>query len=151
MIKARHVKPRALFWFVAILALLWYLFGVLQCYNTWTMTADSLAPMVSDGRVTQDYVDYLLIMPAWVKVLFAVATGGGAVGALLLLLRRSSAILLFAMSLLAALAMYSQIYIFSGQAGIIPVSDYVIASVVTSVTIVMIVFALKMKQRGVLA
>ena len=72
-----EIKAPIWFWIVSLLALVWYLFGVFQFYNSLTASSTSLAPMVESGQMTQTYADFVVAMPVWIKALFGVATVGG--------------------------------------------------------------------------
>ena len=150
MSNSSEIKAPLWFWLVSLLALVWYLFGVFQFYTSLTMTPTGLAPMVASGQMTQAYADFIVAMPIWIKTLFGIATVSGTLACILLLLRKQSAKTLFIISLCGAMLMYVLLYGFSGKLDIIPSSDFIIASVVMIVTFLMILFARKMQQRGVL-
>jgi hypothetical protein len=67
-----------------------------------------------------------------------------------LLLRKQGAKSLFIISLFGAILMYSLLYGFGTNLDIIPSADFIIASVVTIITFVMILFSGRMIKRGVL-
>jgi hypothetical protein len=77
-----------LFWVIAVLALLWYLFGSVQFMGSLMATQEGLQPMIDKGDMTQEYATVLLTLPAWVKAAFGVATLGGVLGSICLLLRK---------------------------------------------------------------
>lgn len=151
MSDSSEIKVPVWFWLASLLALVWYLFGVFQFYSSLTMSPESLAPMVEAGQMTQSYADFIVVMPLWIKALFGVATLGGALGSLLLLMRKRSAKILFILSLCGAVLMYISLYGFSGKLYMIPASDLIIAGVVMVVTSLMILFAGRMKMRGILS
>ncbi len=90
-------KPNALYWIIAVIALLWNLMGLLR-FITATFMADTL---------TDDYPSEILEifngMPTWYTVLFGVAVITGVLAALFLLLKKRFAVVLFLLSLIAVL------------------------------------------------
>ena len=145
-----NIKPATLFWVISGLALLWYIFGAVQFVGSLMATQEGLQPMIDKGDITQDYATALLTIPGWVKAAFGVATIGGVLGSISLLMRKKSAAVLFVISLLSALIMYLYLYVLSGNASVMPASDYVIAAAVTLVTISMIFFSRKKISQGIL-
>ena len=145
-----NVKPSTLFWIISGLALLWYIFGTVQFLGSLMATQEGLQPMIDKGDITQDYATALLTIPGWVKAAFGLATIGGVLGSISLLLRKKMAAMLFVVSLVSALIMYLYLYVLSGNVGVMPVSDFVIAAAVTIVTISMILFSRKKISQGIL-
>lgn len=143
-------KPPTLFWVISILSLLWYIFGSVQFFGSVMATPEGMAPYVESGQLTQDYVDVLLGLPAWVTAAFGIATLGGVLASICLLLRKKLAATLFVVSLIGALSMYLYMFVLSGKASVMPTSDFIIAAVVTVVTIFMIWFSRKKRARGIL-
>jgi hypothetical protein len=146
-----NIKPATLFWVISGLALLWYIFGTLQFVGSLMATQEGLQPMIDKGDITQAYATALLTIPGWVKAAFGAATISGVLGSISLLLRKKTAVMLFIISLLAALIMYLYLYVLSGNASVMPASDYIIAAAVTVVTISLIFFSRKKTGQGILA
>jgi len=95
------VRQPAWFWLVAVLALLWNLFGLAMFWFSVTMTPEQLAQLPQAQReVTEGY-------PAWLWGVHGVAVVTGSLGSLLLLLRRKVALAVFWVSLLAVLALFA--------------------------------------------
>lgn len=138
-----NIKPPVLFWVISVIALLWYLFGVSTFVGSVMATPEGMQPSVDSGTLTQAYVDVLLNIPAWVTAAFGIATIGGAIASVCLLLRKKIAAPLFMISLAGALVMYVYMFVLSGKASVMPTSDFIIAGVVTIVTIFMIWFSRK--------
>ena len=85
-------KPPGWFWAVAVLALLWNLFGLAMFYMQVNMTPEQLAQLPEAQReLTQAF-------PGWVWAVDGVAVVAGTLGSLLLLMRRRLALPLFWMT-----------------------------------------------------
>ena len=99
MVTTSSLRPA---WFpvVAVLLLLWNLFGIAMFFLQYTMTPDALAKLPEEQRVLFE------AMPAWLWVVYAVAVLAGAIGALMLLLRKRVAVPLFWGSLIAVLVQF---------------------------------------------
>lgn len=90
-------KPNTAFWIVAVLALLWNLFGVFQLLLMTVLADAALAEMPAD------VVELVRGLPSWYNYVFALAVFPALLASLLLLLRRRLAIPLFGISLIALL------------------------------------------------
>ena len=86
-------------WFsiVAILALVWNLFGVVAYIGRVTMGPEAFAALPEDQQA------YLESTPAWATAAFAFAVWGGAIGALLLALKKAWAYPVLIVSLIGVL------------------------------------------------
>lgn len=138
------------FWMISILALLWYCFGAVQFFGSLVATPEGMADYVTKGTMTQDYADFLLALPIWVKAAFGIATIGGLLASICLLMRKAIAPILFMLSLAGAFLMYLYLFVLSGKADILPVSDFIIAACVVVVTCLMIWFSRRMIANGIL-
>lgn len=87
-------KPKAAYWIIAIIALIWNSLGVnaylQQQYNTEAFRS----------QYSQEQLELVYAMPAWATAAFAFAVFGGLFGSIALLLTKKVANLLFAFSLL---------------------------------------------------
>ena len=72
----------ALFWIVAVLAVLWNLFGLFSFYYHLSVTPEVVATWPAEQQAI------FAAMPRWLFVPFAIATVGGVVGSLGLLWRQ---------------------------------------------------------------
>jgi len=147
---SENTKPSvgALFWIVGIVAVLWYAFGTFQFVGSLMATPEGMAKYVTDGIMTQDYADFLLALPVWVKAVFGIATVGGLLASICLLARKAFAAKLFMVSLIAALLMYVYMFVLSGKADILPAFDYIIAAIVVVVTCFMIWWSRRQSALG---
>ncbi len=91
-------KPKAAFWILAIIALIWNSMGVnaylQQQYNT----------EVFKNQMTPEQLEMVYATPSWAIAAFALAVFGGLLGSLALLLRKKIANILFTISLLGIVA-----------------------------------------------
>lgn len=101
-----NTKVPAPGWFtaVAIIALLWNLFGVaaylMAVVGPMLMTPEVLATLPEAERAqAEEGLAQMAATPGWVTGAFAFATFGGLLGSILLLLKKNLAVPLFALSL----------------------------------------------------
>jgi predicted permease len=87
-------KPRAAFWIIAVITLIWNIMGVMAYLEQAYMTNEDRALLPEAEQAL--YSD----IPAWFTAAFAFAVFGGLLGALALLLRKKWATSLFILSLL---------------------------------------------------
>lgn len=139
-----------LFWIISVLALLWYLFGTVQFIGSLMATQEGMQSYIDSGKLSQDYVDFLLNFPSWASSMFGLATIGGALASGCLLLRRKIALPLFCLSLVGAAMMYIYMFVLSGKSNFLPASDYYIAATVVIVTLLMIWFSKRKIFQGIL-
>lgn len=92
-------------WFriVAILLLLWNLFGIWSLWSQYTMTPEAIAALPDAQRTVWQ------AMPSWLWIAYALGVGGGTLGALLLLLRKRAASALFLLSLVAVVVQFGYV------------------------------------------
>jgi len=89
------VKPPIWFWIVAVLFVIWNLFG---CYN-YILAATATPEGLAKQGYTAEQVQFLLDVPALYLSVFALAVWTGLAAAILLLLRRSFAVTVYLISL----------------------------------------------------
>lgn len=94
------VKRPTWFWIVAVLALLWNLFGVAMFYMQYSMTPDQLAQLPEAQRTLH------AAMPGWLWAVNGVATVAGTLGSLLLLMGKRLALPVFWISLVAVVVLF---------------------------------------------
>ena len=126
-------------WFtpVAILALLWNLFGVaaylITVLGSRLVTPEMLEAMPeADRAAAEASMAQLAATPSWVTGAFAVATFGGLLGSIFLLMKKNMAVPLFAVSLIALLIQDAYVLFLSetsaGGLPILPIAVLVIAA-----------------------
>lgn len=139
------VRPPAWFWILAILGLLFELFGV----GTYLMYVGILpgndADMSEAERALMDG------MPVWATAAYAIAVFAGALGALGLLLRKAWARLLLILSLLGILVQFGWWLLLSGAMEVIGPSVATVPAVIILVAIVLVWLAGIGVKRGWLA
>ena len=91
-------KPNAVFWIIAVIALIWNIMGVMAYLTQAFMTDEAKALLPEAERAMYNDI------PAWATAAFAFAVFGGLLGALAMLLRKKWATPLFIISLLGILA-----------------------------------------------
>ncbi len=98
-------KPPIWFWIVSVIALIWNGMGVyhylIQAYDTESYRA----------MYTQEQLEIVANMPAWITAAFAISVFGGALAAIGLLLRKSWSVKLWYVSLLAVIVQMGYVLI----------------------------------------
>ena len=94
----------ASFWIIAVLAVLWNLFGVFSFYYHLSVTPEVVATWPAEQQTL------FAAMPRWLFVPFAIATIGGVLGSLGLLLGKRWAEHVLLLSLLGILVQFGSIY-----------------------------------------
>ena len=97
-------------WFriAGILFLLWNLFGCYMFWSQYSMTPEQIAALPAGQQQLWN------AMPAWMWVVYGIAVFSGALGALMLLLNKRAAWPLFALSLLAIVVQFVQVFLPGG-------------------------------------
>ncbi|MDH7453957.1 hypothetical protein QF205_12895 [Luteimonas composti] len=93
------------FWIVAVLGLLWNLYGVAMFWLNLTITPEAISALPEAER------EITRAMPRWIMLPFGVATLGGVAGMLAMLLRRRVAVPLLLVSLLALVVQFVAVYL----------------------------------------
>ena len=93
------------FWLVAVLALLWNLFGLYSFYYHFTATP----AVIASWPEAQQQIE--AAAPRWIFVAFAIATIAGVLGSLGLLLRKRWAVPVLLLSLLAIVVQFTAHYL----------------------------------------
>lgn len=94
-LNARPKTPLS-FWIIAVLSLLWNLFG---CYD-YLMSKLSPDSYFASMGLNADSVAYMVALPAWLTAFWALGVWGSLAGSLLLLARSRHAVPAFALSLI---------------------------------------------------
>lgn len=138
------VKPTAIYWIIAILALLWNLAGV-GAYLAMTMVpAQEFAEAYG-----QDFADILASKPAWATGAFAIGVFGGVLGCLGLLIRTSWARILFILSFLGVI-IHNIWGFMAGSFNAVGTGDKIMTFAVMIICIFLIWFSSRMISNGVL-
>lgn len=86
------LKPKPLFWVIAIVALLWNVMGVISYLGQKLMTPEML------GKLPQEQQDMYNQMPMWATAAFAIAVWGGLAASISMVVRKKWANQLFILS-----------------------------------------------------
>jgi hypothetical protein len=130
-------KPSALFWVIAIIALIWNGLGVMAYLTRAFITEEMIATLPKEQQA-----EFLVENPAWVTAAFALAVFGGVLGAIFLLLKKKAATTLFIISAISAIVQH--IYIFMN----VEVSSYVMPIMVIVVCIFLVMYSKKSTEKG---
>lgn len=132
-------------WIVGALSTLWNAFGAFDYVMTQTRNEAYLAGFTDPQRI------YFESFPIWMEVAWAFGVWGSLAGSLLLLARSRHAVTAFAVSLagLAASTIY-QYVLQSPPEGMMTGAMVVMNVVIWAVAIGLLVYAVRMRARGVL-
>lgn len=134
------------FWIVAVLALVWNLFGLAMFYLQVTMTPEQLAQLPeAHSELTQAF-------PSWIWAMNGIAVVTGTLGSLLLLMRKRMALPLFWLSLVAVLVLFGYC-LFPGRMLEVlgPAQALPMPVTVTVIALFLVWFTRKASARGGLA
>jgi len=98
-------KPNALFWIIAVIALIWNGMGVMAYLTRAFITDEMIATLPKEQQA-----EFLVVLPSWVTAAFAIAVFSGFLGTICLLLKKKFAATLFLLSAVAAITQH--IYLF---------------------------------------
>lgn len=138
------VKPTAIFWVVAIVALLWFLMGCAAYVYGHYVTTEELLPIYGEKGT-----EIVQGRPVWQVAAWAIAVFGGLLGSLGLLLRKSWSRILFVLALIGAVVY--DIWVFtSGYFQYSLGFDKFIFVMSVLAPLLLILFANRMISKGVL-
>ncbi len=138
-------------WVVGIVSLLWNGFGANDYLQTQLGNLDYMAAMVTDmGVSAEDALAYFNGFPGWVHAFWALGVWGSVLGSVLLLLRLRYAVWAFAIPLLG-LAGTTLYQVTTAQPEwVTGGSSTVISIVIWSIATFLLIYAVSMKNKGVL-
>lgn len=131
-------------WVVGVVSLLWNSMGVLD----FTMTATRNEAYMSG--FTQEQLNFFYGFPAWLIVFWAIAVGGGLMGSILLLSRSKWAVPVFGASLVSMVVTAIHNYGFDKMLEISGTFGAVFTGVIFVISVLLLWYAMAMRQRGVL-
>lgn len=130
------------FWIVAVLGLLWNLYGVAMFWLNLTITPEAIAALPEAER------EITRAMPRWIMLPFGVATLGGVAGMLAMLLRRRVAVPLLLVSLLALVVQFVAVYLTTPVWALTGASGAVLPLVLWVVALALWLYARRASARG---
>lgn len=134
-------RPPAWFWAVAVLALLWELFGM------WMYLAH-VEVLPEMGEMSEAERSLMESSPTWVTGLFAIGVFAGALGALGLVLRRSWARPLLVLSLIAVVLQFGGWLLMTDAVSVIGPTVFIMPAVIVLVGILLVWLAGTGVRRG---
>lgn len=130
------------FWIVAVLGLLWNLYGVAMFWLNLTITPEAIAALSEAER------EITRAMPRWIMLPFGVATLGGVAGMLAMLLRRRVAVPLLLVSLLALVVQFVAVYLTTPVWALTGASGAVLPLVLWVAALALWLYARRASARG---
>lgn len=131
MTDLRDSRPPAWFWIVAVLGLLWELFGV-------AMYLMHVGVIPNAKEMSEAERSLMEASPLWVTGLFAIGVFGGALGALGLVLCRRWARPLLILSLIAVILQFGGWLLATEAIRVIGPSVFVMPAVIVAVAILLV-------------
>jgi hypothetical protein len=129
-------------WGMAYAGLVFFTFGI--------STPDHWATLVSEGRITAEYADYISEIPGWVVVITVLAALTRLFGAICLLLRKHWALLFYGVSLCLVTVIMLRGFVLADVASVIRGSQIVLEFVFLSISVFAVWYANRQIQNGVL-
>ncbi|TYP98924.1 hypothetical protein C7447_102242 [Tenacibaculum adriaticum] len=136
-------KPTAVFWIIAVVALLWNASGV-NMYLQQAYGTDSFKAMYTDEKV----LEMVLNTPSWVMAAFAIAVFAGLFGSILLLLRKKLAKPVFIVSIVGIVVQVFYNVFISNSIEIVGTSAVVMPIVVLLFGVFLIWYTQKADAKG---
>ncbi len=133
--------PKAFYW-IAGIALLWNLLGIMSYVNQVTMSPEALAALPDAKRI------FFENQPSWVTSAYAIAVNAGALGCVLLLLRSSWAIPMFILSLAGVLLQFSYNYLIADGVAVFGRSSMAVPISITIIGAGLIKYSVDAKAKG---
>lgn len=131
---------------VAIVLLLWNLFGVYMFHMQYNMPPDAIAALPDGQRTLWEN------MPSWMWGVYGVAVVSGALGALLLLLGKRAALPLFWVSLVAIVVQFAQVFFPGGALELLgPAMALPMPALIALVALFQVWYTRRARGRGWLA
>jgi len=133
--------PKSFYW-IAGIALVWNLFGVMAYINQVTMSPEMLAALPDATRT------FFENQPSWVTGVYAIAVNAGALGCVLLLLRKSWAVPVFIVSLVCVLLQFSYNYLIADGMAVFGRSSVAVPISITVIGAGLVKYSMDAKAKG---
>ena len=127
---------------VAVLGLLWNLYGVAMFWLNLTITPEAISALPEAER------EITRAMPRWIMLPFGVVSLGGVAGMLAMLLRRRVAVPLLLVSLLALVVQFVAVYLTTPVWALTGASGAVLPLVLWVVALALWLYARRASARG---
>lgn len=135
------VKPNALFWVIAIAALLWNIMGAMAYLADAFMGAEAVSQLPEDQRTLYEN------RPVWVTAAFAIAVWAGLLGSIALVLRKKWAISAFIISLIGVLAQNLYQFFLSNTFEVMGTAAVALPIMVIIISVLLIVYSKKARKK----
>lgn len=135
-------KPKALYWIIAIIALVWNAMGVMAYLAQAYMTDDAKALLPEAQRELYENV------PAWATAAFAIAVFGGLLGSIALILKKKWAISIFLISLFGIIVQMVYNFFLSDNMEVYGPGGYIMPIMVIIIGIFLYMYSKKAKSNG---
>ena len=135
-------KPVGSFYWIAGVALVWNLFGIMTYVNQVTMSAEVLNALSDAQRA------FFESQPSLITSAYAIAVNAGALGCVLLLLRRSWAVPAFVLSLLGVLTQFGYNYFIANGMAVFGRASLAVPMSIIVVGAYLIKFSIDAKAKG---
>lgn len=136
------VKPPVLYWIVAVLALLWMLFGVFAWLMDFMMSEAMLETM------TEAQQQIYAARPQWLFIVYAVAIFSGFLGAIGLLLRKSWSTVMFTISLIAVVVQFGYTFTAMNALEVLGASALAFPIMIFAIAVFLLWFSIQAGKRG---
>jgi hypothetical protein len=137
-------QSKAPLWFmvVAVLALLWNLFGVMAYVGEVTMTPEALGALSEGQRALMEG------RPSWATAAYAIAVNCGALGGLFLVLKKKWATPLLILSLVGVLAQSTYNFLLADALSVIGTGGLVLAVAILVIAIYLVTLSRSAEAKG---
>ena len=145
MIDSKWADTPMTHWLVAGAAVIWNLFGFSIYYMTVTITPEQMVAQYSPEQVV-----YMEAIPVWVTSAFAIAVTAAVIASILLLLQKALALPVFIVSLAAILIQHTYSFVLSDVIAVFGMLQVYIAGTVFGITVLLILYSMWGRKRGLL-
>jgi len=135
-------KPKALYWIVAVLALIWNGMGVMA-YLAQVYMTDADLKILPEGEQAL-YAD----VPSWVTAAFAIAVFAGVLGSLMLLIKKKWAIPVFILSLITAIVTQAHHLFMTDAPEVYGSMVYFMPAMVIIIAVFLVMYSRKAASKG---
>ena len=133
--------PKSFYW-IAGIALLWNVLGVMSYVGQVTMSPEALAALPDAKRI------FFENQPSWVTSVYAIAVNAGALGCVLLLLRKSWAVPAFVLSLVCVLLQFTYNYFIADGVAVFGSSSMAVPVSITIIGAGLVKYSVDAKAKG---